>query len=56
MASYNGYLVGVIERQMGIDEDEEIGDGSGKRKGIGKESPGVGVCIENDGQEGWRRF
>lgn len=55
MAGDDGNLVGMIEGKMGVDENEEIGDGSGKGECIGEESPSIGVGIENDGQEGGRR-
>ena len=41
---------------MGVYEDQEVGDCFGEWKSICKKGPGVGVCVENDGQEGWRRF
>lgn len=56
VTGYDGDLVGMIEGKMGVDEDEEVGDGSGKREGIREEGPGVGVRIQNDCQEGWWRF
>lgn len=41
---------------MGVDEDEEVGNGLRKWKSIGEEGPGVGVRIKDDCQEGWRRL
>lgn len=42
-------LVRSAERQMRIDEDEESGEGFGEGEGGGEESPGVRVCVEDDG-------
>lgn len=51
-----GDFIGVVECQMGVDEDKEVGDGLGQRERVGKEGPGVGVRIENNCQEGRWRF
>ena len=56
MARYDSDLVGVIESQMGVYEDKEIGDCFGEGEGVCKEGPGVGVRVEDDGQEGRRWF
>ncbi len=41
---------------MGIYKDQEIGDRGREGKGGRKESPGIGVGIEDDSQEGNRWF
>lgn len=37
---------------MGVDEDEDVGYGLGEGEGVFEKSPGMGVCIEDDREEG----
>jgi hypothetical protein len=37
---------------MGVDKDEEVGDGFGERESWGEKGPGVGIRVEDDGEEG----
>ncbi len=41
---------------MGVYEDEEVGDCGGEGESWGEEGPGVGVCVEDYGEEGGRGF
>lgn len=52
MGGYDCYFVGVVEGEVGVYEDEDVGDGLGEGEGGGEEGPGMGVCIEDDGEEG----
>lgn len=54
MRGYDCYFVAVVEGEVGVDEDQEVGDGGGEWEGGGEEGPGVGVRVEDDGQQGWR--
>lgn len=54
MRGYDCYFVAVVEGEVGVDEDEEIGDGGGEGEGGGEKSPGVGVRVNDYGQEGGR--
>lgn len=37
---------------MGIDEDEEVCDGLRERERVLEGSPGVGICVKDDCEEG----
>lgn len=54
MRGYDCYFVAVVEGEVGVDEDQEVGDGGGEWEGGGEEGPGVGVRVEDNGQQGWR--
>lgn len=41
---------------MGVDEDEEVGNGGGEGKSGGEEGPGVRIRVEDYRQEGGRRL
>lgn len=56
VGGYDCYFVGVVEGKVGVYEDEDVGDGLGQSEGGGEEGPGVGVCVEDDGKEGWGGF
>ncbi len=51
MASQDRNSIGIITGQVGIYEDEEIGDGFGEREGAGEGGPGIRVCIKDDSQQ-----
>ena len=51
VAGYHGDLVGVVEGEVGVDEDEEVCYRFGEREGVGEESPGVRVRVEDYGQQ-----
>lgn len=36
---------------MGVDEDEDVGDGLGEGEGVFEKRPGMRVCIDDDGEE-----
>lgn len=46
---YNCYFVRVVEGEVGVYEDEEVGDGGGEGQGWGEEGPGVGIRVEDYG-------
>ncbi len=50
MRGYDCYFVAVVEGEVGVDEDEEVGDCGGEGKGGGQEGPGVGIRVENYSQ------
>lgn len=50
----DGDLVGVVDGQVGVDEDKEVCDEGGQGQSVGQEAPGVRVCVEDDGQQGGR--
>ena len=56
VAGYDGNFVGVVEREVGVDEDEEVGNGLGEGERGLEQCPGVGVGVEDDGQERGGRF
>lgn len=45
-------FVGVVAGQMGVDEDKDVSYGGGEREGVFQEGPSMGVCVEDDGQQG----
>jgi hypothetical protein len=45
-------FVEVVGCKVGVDEDEEVGDGGGEGEDIGDEGPGLGVCVEDYDEEG----
>jgi len=47
MRGYDGYFVGVVEGEVSVYENEEVGDGGGEGEDWGEEGPGVGVCVED---------
>ena len=56
VTGYYGDFVGVVEGEVGVDEDLEVGDSSGEGKYWVEESPGMGVCVEDYGEQSWGRF
>jgi len=48
VTSYYGYLICVIDGEVGIYEDEEVGYGFGEREGGGEECPGVRIGVEDN--------
>lgn len=50
------HLIGMVEGEMGVDEDKEVGDRSRERKGWVEQGPGMGVGVQDDGQQGGNRF
>lgn len=48
----DGDFICIVTGQMGVDEDEEVCNSGGEREGWLKAGPGMGVCIEDDGEEG----
>lgn len=56
VTGYDGDLVCVVEGEVGVDEDEEVCYRFGEGEGVGEESPGVGVRVEDYGQQGRGRF
>lgn len=55
MASYNSDFIGVIERQVCIDEDEEVCYNLREGKGVGEQGPCIWIGIKNDRQKGGNR-
>lgn len=47
--SDDGDFIGIVAGQMGVDEDEDVGDCLSERKGLFEEGPGAGVRVENYG-------
>jgi len=37
VGGYDGYLVGIVEGEVGVYEDEDVGDGLGEGEGGGEE-------------------
>ena len=54
MGSENSHLVGVIDGQMCIYKNEDIGNGFGEREVWREERPGMGICVEDYYEEGGR--
>lgn len=54
MRGYDCDFVAVVEGEVSVDEDEEVGDGGGEGERRGEKGPGVGICVENYDQEGGR--
>ena len=52
VGGYEADLVAVVAGEVGVDEDEEVGEEGGEGKGGGEEGPGVGVRVEYYGEEG----
>jgi hypothetical protein len=48
----DGDFVGVVAGQMGVDKDEDVGYRGGEREGVFQEGPRMGVCVEDDCQQG----
>lgn len=38
---------------MGVYEDQDVGDCFGEWEGVFEEGPGVWVCVDDYGEEGW---
>lgn len=55
MASYNSDFIGVIERQVCIDEDKEVCYNLREGKGVGEQGPCIWIGIKNDRQKGGNR-
>ena len=55
VAGYDGDCVGVVDGQVGVDEDEEIGHRLGEGERRLEEGPAMGVGVEDDHEErsGW---
>ena len=51
MTCYHGDLVGIVDGEMCIYEDEEIGNCPREGEGRGEKCPGMRVGVENDGEE-----
>lgn len=49
MGCYDRYLVGISRRQVRVDEDKNIREGSRERERRGQVRPGVWIGIENNG-------
>ena len=47
VGGYYGYLVGVVEGEVGVYEDENVGYGGGEGKGGGEEGPCMRVCVDD---------
>lgn len=56
MAGDDGDAVGAVEGEVRVDEDEQVGYGLREGQRVVEKSPGVGVRVEDDGQEGGGRF
>ena len=52
VGGYYGDFVGVVAGEVGVEEDEDVGDGGGEGKGGVEEGPGVWVGVDDDGEEG----
>lgn len=52
MGGYEADLVAVVAGEVGIYEDEEVGEEGGEGEGGREEGPGGGVCVEDYGEEG----
>lgn len=48
MAGYYGHLIGIIDGEVGVYEDEEIGYSFGERECGGEECPGVWIGVEDN--------
>jgi len=51
MACYDGDFVGVVAGEVGIDEYKETRHRTRQREGVGEQSPGAWIGVEDDGQE-----
>jgi hypothetical protein len=45
----DGDFVGVVTGEVGVEEDEDVGDCGGEREGGFEDRPGMRVCVEDDG-------
>lgn len=54
MAGHYSDLVCIVEGEMGVYENEEIGYGFREREGLGEKCPGMRICVENKDQKRWR--
>lgn len=48
MTSDDCYSIGLIEREVSVDEDEDICDDFRERKGGGVQGPGVRIRVEHE--------
>ena len=51
MAGYDGYLVCVVECQVGVYKDNQVGDGFGEGKLASEEGPGMRIRVEDEDQQ-----
>lgn len=54
VCGYDGDLVGVAEGEVGVDEDEDVGDCLGEGEAGFEGGPGAWVGVDDDGEEGGR--
>lgn len=47
--SDDSYLISVVAREMGVYEDEDVGDSLGEGEGLREQGPGAGIRVEDDG-------
>ena len=50
MGGEDGDLVCAVDGEVGVDEDEEVGDGLREGEEGGQRVPGYGVGVEDDGE------
>ena len=50
----HGDLIRVAESEMGVCEDEKVGEGGGEGEIGGEGCPGARICVDDDGEEGGR--
>ena len=48
MAGYDRYLVGIIDSQMGVYEDEKVCYSLREGECGKEECPSMGICVEDD--------
>lgn len=48
MASYYGYLIGIVDCKVRVYKDEEIRYGFGERECGGEECPGMRIGVEDN--------
>ena len=51
MTCYYRDSIRVVDCDMGIDEDEEVGDNFGQRKFVGEKCPRVRIRIKDDSEQ-----
>ena len=52
----DGDFIRIVEGEVGVDEDEKVGNCGGQGQSGGEEGPCVRVRVEDDGEVGGRRF
>lgn len=52
VAGEHGDFVGVVDGEVGVDEDQKICNGLGERERVCDHGPGAWIGVEDDGEKG----